>query len=73
MKNLVNRAQMALNGEGGGPSVEQVLGIAFALIIASAIFLFGGKLVEWMGTAGDTVSGWADGEGKYEDYKKTTK
>lgn len=72
MKNLMNRAQVALSGEGGGPSVEQVLGIAFALIIASAIFLFGGKLVEWLGGAGETVSGWAEGEGSYEEFKKTS-
>lgn len=71
MNKLMARANTALSGEGGGPSVEQVLGIAFALIIATAIFIFGGKLVEWLTASGDTVSGWAAGEGKYEDYKKT--
>ena len=66
MKNLMSRAQTALRGEGGGPSVEQVLGIAFALIIATAIFAFGNMLVKWLGDSQETVSHWAEGEGKWE-------
>lgn len=73
MKNLVNRAQMALKGEGGGPSVEQVLGIAFALIIAAAIFAFGDQIMTWITNAGDTVGGWAGGGelSKDNNYQKS--
>lgn len=65
MNKIMARAQTALNGESGGPSVEQVLGIAFALIIATAIFAFGSTLSTWIGDSGETIGGWAAGEGVY--------
>ena len=56
MRNLMSRANVALAGETGGPSVETIIGIAVALLVGSALILFGGKLVEWISGAGDKVT-----------------
>ena len=56
MKNLMSRANVALAGETGGPSVETIIGIAVALLVGSALILFGGKLVSWISKTGDNVT-----------------
>lgn len=56
MKNLMSRANVALAGETGGPSVETIIGIAVALLIGSALILFGGKMVDWIKNTGDNVT-----------------
>ena len=56
MKNLMARANVALKGETGGPSVETIIGIAVALLVGSALILFGNKLVQWIQGAGNNVT-----------------
>ena len=56
MKNLVSRANVALAGETGGPSVETIIGIAVALLIGSALILFGGKMVGWISKTANNVT-----------------
>lgn len=58
MNKISLRAQQALAGEGGGPNVETVLGIAFAIIVAVALIAFGNAMAGWIDTASDTVTGW---------------
>lgn len=58
MNKIITRANSALSGEGGGPNVETVLGIAFAIIVAVALIAFGTAMADWIGTASETVSGW---------------
>lgn len=63
MSNVMNRAKVALSGEGGGPNVETVLGIAFAIIIAIALIALGDAMAEWIGGAQETITGWENGQG----------
>lgn len=56
MKSLMSRANVALAGETGGPSVETIIGIAVALLVGSALILFGGKLVQWINNTGNNVT-----------------
>lgn len=56
MRNLMSRANVALAGETGGPSVETIIGIAVALLVGSALILFGNRLVQWIASAGDNVT-----------------
>ena len=69
MKNIITRAKNAISGENGGPSVEQVIGIAVALIIGSALLIFGGKIQEWVTGASGAVDNLENSLGNGEDIK----
>lgn len=62
MTKIMNRAKIALSGEGGGPNVETVLGIAFAIIIAIALIALGNSMADWIGGAETTITSWENGQ-----------
>lgn len=55
INSLVNRAHVALQGEDGGPSVEQIIGISVALIVGTAFILLGTAMNSWIGGAQEQV------------------
>lgn len=57
MDNLKCRVMNALSNEGGGPSVEQIIGIGVAICVGVGLYLLGGKMYDWLTGAGDVVEG----------------
>lgn len=62
MNNLKERAIYALQGEEAGPSVEQIIGLAAALIIGSAIIAFANTAYKWVKDADERVDGISQGD-----------
>lgn len=57
MKAFLNRCKTVLSGEQGGPNVETIILISVALIIGVALIAFGGRIIEFIGRAGENVDG----------------
>ncbi|MFJ8531406.1 hypothetical protein [Bacillus sp. NPDC094106] len=55
MKNLMNRAKYVLNGEDGASNVEIIVWISVVLVLATALFIFKDKIVDFLTRAGGTV------------------
>ena len=55
MKNLVNRAKYVMSGEDGASNMEFIIITAVTLTIAIALFMFGGKIKDFLTGAGSEV------------------
>lgn len=55
MKKLMNRANYVLKGEDGALSLEQIILISVALVIATALFAFRGRIIAFLTRAGQRV------------------
>lgn len=52
---LFKRAKYVVGGEDGSLSLEQIILISVALVIATALFAFRGKITDFLGKAGKEV------------------
>lgn len=57
MKNLINRAKYALNGEEGASNIEIIVWISVVLVIATALFLFRDAITAFIERARGQVDG----------------
>lgn len=55
MKRLLKRAKHVIGGEQGASNIEVVIWIVVVLVIAVALFLFRDRIVDFLGTATDSV------------------
>ncbi|MFJ8531405.1 hypothetical protein [Bacillus sp. NPDC094106] len=55
MHNLMNRAKYVLSGEDGASNVEIIVWISVVLVLATALFIFKDKIVDFLTRAGGTV------------------
>lgn len=65
MNKLVNRAKYVLTGEDGASNMEFIIITAVILTIAIALFMFGGKIRDFLTQAGaevDSLTGGINGE-----------
>lgn len=57
MKNLKKKIFFVLKNEKGGPNIEQLMGIAVALVTGVGLFIFGEYVHDWFnGSAKTTVT-----------------
>lgn len=53
MKNL----KYCLFNEGGGPNLEELIGIAYSLAVGAALFVVGKSMRNWLTKAASSVNG----------------
>lgn len=55
MNNLIERAKYALQGEDAGPTVEQIIGLAVALIMGTGLILLANTAYKWITGASEQI------------------
>lgn len=61
MKSIINRAKYVLNGEDGASNMEFIIITAVILTIAIALFMFGGKIRDFLTGASSEVDDLTNG------------
>lgn len=55
MKNLLNRANYVLNCEDGASNVELIVWFSVVFVLATALFMFRGKIADFLSTMGSST------------------